>query len=239
MADVDLCAALDTLGMSDQADVLCKLRPLAMTLCSDERALLSLLKQAGIAKMGLRYKVMQLFQALPSSSTAPSAAAGYSPCGGVSRHTSLREEWTRLTPRIALTRRADMQDGFGAQLHRMLAVYCLCREHGFEYVHTPMVDISNQGIVALEAGSHSAQYVDECNAFASLPCSATIRQLRTEADSGIGWQLIERDLGVEELLALRDSSRHTNVLVRYIDCPPSCALPVSHRASCHLMLCAI
>ena len=137
----------------------------------------------------------------PRQSALPSSASGAS------------SDWPRLSPRIALTRRADMQDGFGAQLHRTLAVYCLCKELGFEYVHTPMVDISNQGLVALEQNCHTSEYVERCNALACLPHSADIRTLSsTERDQ---WSLIEQDLTADELLRLKQATRSSNVLVRF------------------------
>jgi hypothetical protein len=47
-------------------------------------------------------------------------------------------ERPRRSRRLALTRAAGFNDGFGAQLQRVLGVYCVCREFGYDYCHTPV-----------------------------------------------------------------------------------------------------
>jgi len=69
----------------------------------------------------------------------------------------------RSKKNIVLTRKTGHNDGFGAQLQRILGVYCICKEYNLKYFHTPMVDIGYQGVTALQANKNSQQFVDECN----------------------------------------------------------------------------
>ena len=64
---------------------------------------------------------------------------------------------------IALTRRTGFDDGFGAQLQRVLATYCICQEFGYDYVHTPLANIEYQGLQSLLEQKNSVEFVAACN----------------------------------------------------------------------------
>jgi len=97
-------------------------------------------------------------------------------------------------PLLALTRATGFNDGFGAQLQRVLAVYCICREYGFDYVHTPLEDIEYQGLRSLLSGNNSAAFVAECN-----------ERIRTHLPSDVPpeeaatYKPIDSDLSLEQL----------------------------------------
>ena len=48
-------------------------------------------------------------------------------------------------PQAIALGRTGFDDGFGAQLQRVIATYCICKEYGFDYVHTPLANIEYQG----------------------------------------------------------------------------------------------
>ena len=66
--------------------------------------------------------------------------------------------------RVALTYNASFgNDGFGAQLQRIIGIYCVCVQYGFIYVHTPMEAIDYQGLHGMTHG-HTSNALRRANA---------------------------------------------------------------------------
>ena len=106
-------------------------------------------------------------------------------------------------PNIVLTRKTGHNDGFGAQLQRILGVYCICKEYNLKYFHTPMIDIGYQGVTALQARKNSQNFVDECNS-------------RFYPDSDISMEdIVQYDIISEDLNKDQLTNVPENTLVQY------------------------
>lgn len=101
---------------------------------------------------------------------------------------------------LALTYWADRKmDGAGAQFHRILGIYAVSRRFGWPYVHTPLVDVGNQGILATEQGSKDESFTANWNRLFDLPSDVTlphdIQEMSVTAPT------------VEDLLAIEKAAR--------------------------------
>lgn len=135
-----------------------------------------------------------------------------------------REEKRR--PRaIALTRRTGFDDGFGAQLQRVIATYCICKEYGFDYVHTPLANIEYQGLQSLLEQKNSADFVRACNSRIEQFIRSSDNVPSTSEGIGRKYEQIDADLPLEHLDQLKRrlgalkrngaSSTRSRALVRY------------------------
>ena len=107
----------------------------------------------------------------------------------------LKRELLNKYSGLAIAYRPGFNDGFGAQLQRLLAIYAICREFKYDYVHTPLVDIEYQGLQSLLEGRNSPKFVEECNAFVST-------YMRSDVDvsfAGKTHEAIDNDLSLEQL----------------------------------------
>lgn len=68
--------------------------------------------------------------------------------------------------------------GFGAQYNRILAVYCICKEYGFKYLHSPIKNIHYQGILNLEKNVLSQSFIDRCNEKIFIPSDISLKKLK-------------------------------------------------------------
>jgi hypothetical protein len=78
----------------------------------------------------------------------------------------------RLTPvsrDVAVTYDQGGTDGVGAQLARVYGLYALTRALGVRYVHTPLGQVSYQGLMPLLAGRIDPDFAARYNAFFTLP----------------------------------------------------------------------
>ena len=123
---------------------------------------------------------------------------------------------------IALTRKPGFNDGFGAQLQRVLAVYCICQEYGYDYVHTPLADIEYQGLQSLLEQKNSKAFVADCNHMLAwfLPSSAAVSPSSLHEK----YEAIDADLPREQLEVLKQrlaarraqaTNGRSRALVRY------------------------
>jgi hypothetical protein len=60
------------------------------------------------------------------------------------------------------------KDGFASQLQRVVSIYCLAKEFGCEYIHSPFLDIEYQGLLALENNEKSENFVKKANEIFTL-----------------------------------------------------------------------
>ncbi|MEA3535636.1 hypothetical protein [Rhizobium sp. CC-YZS058] len=63
-------------------------------------------------------------------------------------------------------------DGAGAQLYRIYGIYCLARQFGFGYLHSPLWRLDNQGLQALRTQSFTDTLADQFNALCAIPSDA-------------------------------------------------------------------
>ena len=70
---------------------------------------------------------------------------------------------TMRSTRVTITYLPGFNDGFGAQLQRLLALVAISRTYGFAYFHTPLTAIEYQGLRSLLDGHNSDEFVAECN----------------------------------------------------------------------------
>lgn len=64
-------------------------------------------------------------------------------------------------------------DGVGAQLHRIYGIYCLARQLGTKYLHSPLHDVYYQGLDAFQNESKDPAFVDAFNQRFALPSDRT------------------------------------------------------------------
>ena len=112
---------------------------------------------------------------------------------------------------LALTRASGFDDGFGAQLQRLLGVYAICQEYGYDYVHTPLAAIEYQGLSSLLSGCNSDSFVTSCNERVAACLQSHV--CRSAEFS----RTIDADLPLDKLKALRSVAKRSGdrVLVRY------------------------
>ena len=109
-----------------------------------------------------------------------------------------------VRPPIALTRRVGFDDGFGAQLQRILAIYGMCIEYGYKYVHTPLRDIEYQGLNSLLEQKNSKEFVTECNAFVARLLDVEEEEESSQAEGHSSrYEPIDADLSLEQLTELQ------------------------------------
>jgi hypothetical protein len=102
-------------------------------------------------------------------------------------------------------------DGGGAQLHRIMNLYCICRAFHFQYVHYPITFIDNKGIHYLENNIKDDESFEaafnsflQLNEHVILPASlpADIREVK------IG------ELAMEHILKYAPQAKIENILLR-------------------------
>ena len=103
---------------------------------------------------------------------------------------------------IILTRKTNINDGFGAQYQRILGTYCICKEYGFKYLHTPFSDIEYQGLSSLEQNKNEKTYVEKCNDRIQIKSDINIDEIKN-------YNIIEKDLSLEEL------KKQKNCIIKY------------------------
>jgi Uncharacterised nucleotidyltransferase len=73
---------------------------------------------------------------------------------------------------VAVTYDQNASDGVGAQLQRIYGLYALSRALDIKYVHTPLGEVSYQGLKPLLARRTDPNFAARYNAFFSLPSDA-------------------------------------------------------------------
>ena len=76
---------------------------------------------------------------------------------------------------ITLTYNAqDNFDGTGAQVQRILGIFAICRKFGFNYHHTPILNLVTHPLDSFQNSSDLKSYLEKVNRYFDLPSNATI-----------------------------------------------------------------
>ena len=109
---------------------------------------------------------------------------------------------------VFLTRKAGFNDGFGSQFKSLLGVYCLCKEYGFQYIHTPF-DSVEQGLSSVQMKENNAEYTQRCN--------ERINFLNNSKTVDANYTVIEEQFTSKQELSLEKLKKLKNSFVKIID----------------------
>ncbi len=101
----------------------------------------------------------------------------------------------------------DQNDGFGAQYQRILGIYCICKEHNIQYLHTGISDIGYQGLQALEKNKNDDSFTRECNKRINIS-EGQDTEIKLEEE------ICLKTLNHTELLQMIEYSKTKNVLIK-------------------------
>jgi hypothetical protein len=113
-------------------------------------------------------------------------------------------------------------DGGGAQLHRIMNLYCICRAFRIQYVHYPITHIGYKGLHHLENNIEDDDAIEaafnaflQLNEYTLLPTSlpADIREVKVN------------ELSIEHILQCAREAKTQNILLR-----TSMSLPIIERS---------
>ena len=65
-------------------------------------------------------------------------------------------------PTVVVTKGVGINDGFGSQFFIYIEIYCICKEYGWGYLHTPFESVE-QGTSSLERNEDPKEYTRRCN----------------------------------------------------------------------------
>lgn len=114
---------------------------------------------------------------------------------------------------VVLTETRRITDGFGGQLHRTIMTYCICKEFGFSYLHTPMkeielhpsdfatntsvqelVDMANARLARFAQESVSARAIENYTIYNGSVTLAQLQRLRNVVVSWANSRIISADI---------------------------------------------
>jgi hypothetical protein len=98
-------------------------------------------------------------------------------------------------------------DGVGSQLHRVYGIYCLSRLLGTKYIHSPLHDVSYQGMDSFQNQEKDLAFVESFNRKFTLPSD----QARTPSPTVVSLQSIPVGR-LDRALGLRYGGRRKHLL---------------------------